>query len=54
MSSLLNGTGVMIRKSVIEKMGGWNSTTLADDFELNAQCILAGEKVSLGAGCYYL
>jgi cellulose synthase/poly-beta-1,6-N-acetylglucosamine synthase-like glycosyltransferase len=45
-SSLLNGTGVMIRRSVIEKLGGWNTVTLADDFELNVQCILAGEKVS--------
>jgi cellulose synthase/poly-beta-1,6-N-acetylglucosamine synthase-like glycosyltransferase len=46
LSSLLYGTGVMIRRSVIEKLGGWNTVTLADDFELNVQCILAGEKVS--------
>jgi cellulose synthase/poly-beta-1,6-N-acetylglucosamine synthase-like glycosyltransferase len=46
MSSLVTGTGIMIRKSVIDKLGGWNTITLADDFELNVQCILAGEKVS--------
>lgn len=46
LSSTINGTGVMIRRSVIEKLGGWNTVTLADDFEINIQCILAGEKVS--------
>lgn len=45
LSSLLYGTGVMVRRSVIEKLGGWNTVTLADDFELSVQCILAGEKV---------
>jgi cellulose synthase/poly-beta-1,6-N-acetylglucosamine synthase-like glycosyltransferase len=46
LSSAINGTGVMVRRSVIEKLGGWNTVTLADDFELNILCILAGEKVS--------
>lgn len=46
LSSLLSGTGVMIRRSVVEKLGGWNMVTLADDFELAIQCMLIGEKVS--------
>ena len=46
LSAMINGTGVMIRRSVIEQLGGWETVTLADDFALAIQCILAGEKVS--------
>ncbi len=45
LSSCIYGTGFMLSRRVIEKTGALESCTLAEDFEITMQCILAGEKV---------
>ena len=45
LSAKLVGTGMMVHRSVLEKMGGWNTTTIAEDAEFAAQCAELGERV---------
>lgn len=45
LSSKLVGTGFGVSRRVLEQMGGWNTTTLAEDAEFSAQCVAAGERV---------
>ena len=45
LSAMIGGTGFMISSKALEKLGGWNSSTISEDLELTAQCVLAGEKV---------
>ncbi|MGI6299402.1 MAG: glycosyltransferase family 2 protein [Saccharofermentanales bacterium] len=45
LSSIIYGTGFMLSHRIIEKIGGLQSCTLAEDFEITMQCILADEKV---------
>lgn len=44
-SAFLNGTGFMVKKSVIDKYG-FNPVTLTEDIELTAFCALNGEKIA--------
>ena len=45
LSSTINGTGFVIKKTVIEKYG-FNPLTLTEDSEFAAQCSLNGEKIA--------
>ncbi len=45
LSAKLVGTGFAVRKDVLESLGGWNTTTIAEDAEFSAQCALLGERV---------
>ena len=46
-SVLVNGTGFMFRREVIEKNGGWTALTLAEDAEFSIQFILNGYSCKL-------
>lgn len=45
LSSFVTGTGFMATLPFLQKMGGWNTRTITEDFEFSAQCALAGERV---------
>ena len=45
LSAKLVGTGFAVHKDVLEALGGWNTTTIAEDAEFSAQCALLGERV---------
>ena len=45
LSAKLVGTGMAIHREVLERLGGWNTATLAEDAELAAQCAALGERV---------
>ena len=45
LSAKLVGTGFAVRADVLEQMGGWNTSTIAEDAEFAAQCALAGIRV---------
>lgn len=45
LSSFITGTGFMATIPFLEKIGGWNTRTITEDYEFSAQCILAGERV---------
>jgi cellulose synthase/poly-beta-1,6-N-acetylglucosamine synthase-like glycosyltransferase len=45
LSSFVTGTGFMVTLPFLEKIGGWNTRTITEDYEFSAQCVLAGERV---------
>ena len=45
LSSKLVGTGFGVSREVLAGLGGWNTTTLAEDAEFSAQCVANGERV---------
>ena len=45
LSAKLVGTGFAVRREVLERLGGWHTTTLAEDAEFAAQCARLGERV---------
>jgi cellulose synthase/poly-beta-1,6-N-acetylglucosamine synthase-like glycosyltransferase len=45
LSSFVTGTGFMVTTAFLEKIGGWNTRTITEDYEFSAQCVLAGERV---------
>lgn len=45
LSPKLIGTGLGIKREVLFKMGGWNTVTIAEDTEFNADCVIEGYKV---------
>ncbi len=45
--TMLPGTNYVIRKSVVEKMGGWDEQALTEDSELTVRLYLAGYQVQL-------
>lgn len=46
LSAKLVGTGFGFRREVLERLGGWNTDTIAEDAEFAAQCAKAGFRVS--------
>ena len=46
LSAKLVGTGFGFRREVLEHLGGWNTSTIAEDAEFAAQCAKAGIRVS--------
>ena len=45
LSAKLVGTGFGFRREVLERLGGWNTSTIAEDAEFAAQCARAGYRV---------
>ncbi|MBW4080599.1 glycosyltransferase family 2 protein [Paenibacillus sp. S150] len=45
LSSFITGTGFMVTTAFLERIGGWNTRTITEDYEFSAQCVLAGERV---------
>ncbi|MBM6828669.1 glycosyltransferase [Anaerotignum lactatifermentans] len=45
LSAKLVGTGFAVHREVIERMGGWNTETIAEDAEFSAQCAALGERI---------
>ena len=45
LSAKLVGTGFAVHRSVLERLGGWNTASLAEDAEFAAQCAALGERV---------
>lgn len=45
LSAKLIGTGFGFRREVLERLGGWNTSTIAEDAEFSAQCAQAGFRV---------
>lgn len=45
LSALINGSGFAVSANLLERMGGWKTVTMTEDYEFTAQCALAGERV---------
>lgn len=45
LSAKLVGTGFAVHKDVLRRLGGWNTTTIAEDAEFSAQCAMLGERI---------
>lgn len=45
LSAKLVGTGFAVHRDVLERLGGWNTSTLAEDAEFSSQCAELGERV---------
>lgn len=41
----VSGTGFMIKKSFLRKIGGWHYNILIEDIQFTVECALAGEKI---------
>lgn len=46
MNAMITGTGFMISNNLIEKLGGWNTSTLTEDLEFTVQNSLAGQHIA--------
>lgn len=45
LSALVNGSGFAVTRTLLEKLGGWHTETMTEDYEFSAQCACAGERV---------
>ena len=45
LSAKLVGTGFAVHRDVLERLGGWNTATIAEDAEFSSQCAEIGERV---------
>lgn len=45
LSAKLVGTGFAVHRTVLERLGGWNTQTLAEDAEFAARCAALGERI---------
>lgn len=45
-SAMINGSGFMVSKQLMQEMGGWFTQTMTEDIEFTTKCVLRGEKVS--------
>ena len=46
LSPKLIGTGLGIKREVLLEMGGWNTETIAEDTEFNAECVIEGYEIA--------
>lgn len=46
MSGMVNGTGFMVKVSLLREMGGYITETMTEDIEFSAQVILRGKKIT--------
>jgi cellulose synthase/poly-beta-1,6-N-acetylglucosamine synthase-like glycosyltransferase len=44
-SCMVSGTGYMISRDALKRLGGWHFFLLTEDIELTAACITSGEKI---------
>ena len=45
LSAKLVGTGFAVHRNVLERLGGWNTSTIAEDAEFSSQCAELGERI---------
>lgn len=45
LSALVNGSGFVVTRSLLERTEGWHTTTMTEDYEFSAQCVCAGANV---------
>lgn len=45
LSAKLVGTGFAVHREVLERLGGWNTSTIAEDAEFSSQCAEMGERI---------
>ncbi|MEG2435131.1 MAG: glycosyltransferase [Ruthenibacterium sp.] len=45
LSALVNGSGFAVTRGVLERLDGWHTCTMTEDYEFSAQCALLGERV---------
>ena len=45
LGSAVSGTGFMVRRSYLEKLGGWHFHLLVEDIQFTDECALDGEKI---------
>lgn len=45
LSAKLVGTGFAVHRDVLERLGGWNTSTIAEDAEFSSQCAELGERI---------
>ncbi|MGD9560022.1 MAG: glycosyltransferase family 2 protein [Oscillospiraceae bacterium] len=45
LSGLVNGSGFMVSRKLLKELGGFQTTTMTEDYEFSAQCVLKGHKV---------
>lgn len=45
LSAKLIGTGFAVHRDVLTRLGGWNTSSIAEDAEFSAQCAALGERV---------
>lgn len=50
LSAKLVGTGFAVSRQVMERLGGWNTSTIAEDAEFSAQCAARGIRISFVPG----
>ncbi len=53
LSSLVNGSGFMMSVDMLKRLGGWNTCTMTEDYEVTAQCVMLGEKVHYVPGAIF-
>lgn len=46
LSAMVNGTGFMVARQTLERLGGWNTHTISEDLEMTAQCAAKGVRVA--------
>ncbi len=45
LSALINGCGFMVKSELLQKLGGWRTHTITEDYEFTACSVLAGQRV---------
>lgn len=45
LSAMLGGSGFVFTRALLQKLGGWHTSSMTEDMEFSLQCILAGEKI---------
>ncbi len=45
LSALINGCGFMVTRELLQKLGGWHTFTITEDYEFTACSVLAGQRV---------
>src|SRR5712691_3198957 len=43
----LRGTGMFVRRAILEGLGGWNANALTEDLDLSTRLVAAGERIGL-------
>jgi len=46
LSASISGSGFMLSRELLARLGGWNTHTLTEDLEMTTQIVLAGAKVT--------
>ncbi len=45
LSALVNGSGFAVSTRLLQRLGGWHTVTMTEDYEFSAQCAMLGERV---------